>query len=117
VRDVTDLTPDGHGGFWLSSIFGSDITDYRHGTFTSQPAPGHDGYATSIAAAPGTNSFWATGRLSAGNDILRYIPPSTWSDDPGPAAYPALQPAGGHATMTTGRPGDGWPPHYPYNCG
>jgi hypothetical protein len=117
VRDVTDLIPDGHGGFWLSSIFGSDITDYRHGTFTSQPAPGHDGYATSIVAAPGTNSFWATGRFSAGNDILRYVPPSTWGDDPGPAAYPAPQSAGGSAALTTGRPGDGWPPHYPYNCG
>jgi hypothetical protein len=117
VRDVTDLTPDGHGGFWLSSIFGSDITDYRDGTFTSQPAPGHDGYVTQIAGAPGTNSFWATGRLSAGNDILRYIPPSTQAGGPNRAAYPALQPAGGYATMTTGLPGDGWPPHYAYNCG
>jgi hypothetical protein len=117
LRDVTDLTPDGHGGFWLSSIFGSDITDYRGGIFTSQPAPGAGGYVTQIAGAPGTHSFWATGRLSTGNDILRYIPQSAHTGGLDPAAYPARQPGLVYATPTTGQPGDGWAPHYLYNCG
>jgi hypothetical protein len=109
VRDVTSLVPDGHGGFWLASIFGGDITDYRDGTFTSQPAPGYHGVATEVAGASG--SFWAAGRLAAGTDILRYVPPSGRASDPGPADLG--RPPG---TVTTGRPGDGWPPHYDYNC-
>jgi hypothetical protein len=117
VQDVTDLIPDGPGGFWMSSIFGGDITDYRDGTFTSQPAPGHDGTAIQIAGVPGTQSLWGTGRVSAGNDILRYVPPSVSAGGLGPAVYPAHQTVGGYAMLTTGLPGDGWPPHYPYNCG
>ena len=43
LRDVTGLTRDGHGGFWLTATdpanpSASDIIDYRNGTFTSQPA-------------------------------------------------------------------------------
>ena len=61
----------------------SDIIDYRHGTFTSQPAPaphGYTGTASDIVAVPGTGSFWATGMLTAvkngtsETDILRYTP-------------------------------------------
>jgi hypothetical protein len=110
VSDVTSLTPDGHGGFWLASIFGSDITHYRDGAFTSQPAPGHHGVATAIAGAPGGTSLWATGRDSTGTDILRYLPRSGSASDPRPTD---LRQAG---LATTGRPGDGWPPHYDYNC-
>jgi hypothetical protein len=111
VRDVTSLVPDGHGGFWLSSIFGSDITHYRDGTFTSQPAPGRHGVATEIAGGPGGASLWGTGRDAAGTDILRYLPRSGSADGPA-AAAPGRPPR----LVTTGRPGDGWPPHYNYNC-
>ena len=60
-----------------------DIIDYRHGTFTSQPAPaphGYTGAASGIVAVPGTGSFWAAGMLTAvkggtsETDILRYSP-------------------------------------------
>jgi hypothetical protein len=87
-RGVTGLTPDGHGGFWLTatdpaSAAAGDVIDYRHGTFTSQPVPaprGCTGTADGIVAVPGTGSFWATGMLTAVNegtaktDILRYNP-------------------------------------------
>jgi hypothetical protein len=87
LRGVSGLTPDGHGGFWLTATApaspnASDIVDYRDGTFTSQPAPtrpGYTGSAAGIIAVPGTGSFWATGTLTpshAGSDetdILRYI--------------------------------------------
>jgi hypothetical protein len=116
VQDVTDLTPDGHGGFWLSSIFGSDITDYRDGTFASQPAPGHDGLVTAIAGVPGTDSLWATGRSSAGNYLLRYLPGSASAGGLDAVAY-RQRPARLYGMVTTGLPGDGWPPHYAYNCG
>jgi hypothetical protein len=88
LGDVTGLTPDGHGGFWLTTTDPAnpgtgDIADYRNGTFTSQPAPARPGYtgsATGIVAVPGTGSFWATGTLTAvkvgttETDILRYTP-------------------------------------------
>jgi hypothetical protein len=88
LRDVTGLTRDGHGGFWLTATnpanpSASDIIDYRNGTFTSQPAPSRQGYTSSISgifAVPGTGSSWATGMLApvkAGTsktDILRYAP-------------------------------------------
>jgi hypothetical protein len=85
LQDVTGLTPDGHGGFWLSAVNGANgsIIDYRNGTFSSQPAPGlpgYAGYAFGIVAVPGTGSYWAmdgltplkTGLVKAG--ILRYTP-------------------------------------------
>lgn len=93
ARDMTlsganGLTPDGHGGFWLTATdparsTASDIIDYRHGRFASRRAPtqpGDAGSATGIVGVPGTGSFWATGTLlplKAGNnktDILRYLP-------------------------------------------
>jgi hypothetical protein len=88
LRDVTGLTPDGHGGLWLTATHpaspsASDIIDYRNGIFTSQPAPSRQGYTSSvdgIFAVPGTGASWATGTLTpvkAGNpktDILRYTP-------------------------------------------
>jgi hypothetical protein len=88
LGDVTGLTPDGHGGFWLTTTDpanpgAGDIADYRNGTFTSQPAPARPGYtgsAAGIVAVPGTGSFWATGTLTAvkggttQTDILRYTP-------------------------------------------
>jgi len=88
LHGATGLTPDGHGGFWLTATApanpaAGDIIDYRHGTFTSQPAPaphGYTGTASGIVAVPGTGSFWATGTLTAvkggtdETDILRYSP-------------------------------------------
>jgi hypothetical protein len=88
LRDVTGLTPDGHGGFWLTAAHpaspsASDIIDYRNGTFTRQRAPSRPGCTSSIDgifAVPGTGSGWATGTLTpvkAGTpktDILRYTP-------------------------------------------
>jgi hypothetical protein len=88
LRGVTGLTPDGHGGFWLTatdpaSPRASDIVDYHNGTFTSQPAPARRGYTSSVSgifAVPGTGSSWATGALTpvkagaAKTDILRYTP-------------------------------------------
>jgi hypothetical protein len=111
VQDSTDLVPDGHGGFWLSTIFGGDLTDYRDGTFTSQRAPGAGGYATSVVGVPGTVSFWATGGSSAGNDILRYLQASSQS-----SGARLSQPGRAYGMLTTSRPGDGWPPHYDYSC-
>jgi hypothetical protein len=114
LRDITNLTPDGHGGLWLSSIFGSAISDYRDQTFTSQPAPGAGGVVTQIT---GTSSLWGIGRLSAGTDILRYIPQSVSAVALTPAAHPESRPARNYAITSPGIPGDGWPPHYLYNCG
>lgn len=88
LHGVTGLTPDGHGGLWLTATDpanpqAGDIIDYRHGTFTSQPAPvprGYTGTASGIVAVPGTGSFWATGTLTAvkngtsETDILRDSP-------------------------------------------
>ena len=88
LHGVTGLTPDGDGGFWLTATDpanpnAGDIIDYRHGTFTSQPAPaphGYTGAASGIVAVPGTGSFWAAGMLTAvkggtsETDILRYSP-------------------------------------------
>jgi hypothetical protein len=88
LHGVTGLTPDGHGGFWLTATdpanpAAGDIIDYRHQTFTSQPTPaphGYTGTASGIVAVPGTGSFWATGMLTAvkggtsKTDILRYSP-------------------------------------------
>jgi hypothetical protein len=127
VQDVTSLTPDGHGGFWLSSTFGSDITDYRDGTFTSQPAPGQGGYVTQIVGVPGTDSSWAIGHLSAGNDILSYDVRFAsggfgfgfgfgFGASASASADLGRRPARDYGTVTQDIPGDGWPPHYPYNC-
>ncbi len=88
LGDVTGLTPDGHGGFWLTTTDpandeAGDIVDYRDGTFTSQPVPappGYTGTAGGIVAVPGTGSFWAEGTMREDNgdnyetDILRYTP-------------------------------------------
>ena len=88
LHGVTGLTPDGDGGFWLTATDpanpnAGDIIDYRHGTFTSQPAPaphGYTGTASGIVAVPGTGSVWAAGMLTAvkggtsETDILRYSP-------------------------------------------
>jgi len=48
LGDVTGLTPDGHGGFWLTTTDpanpeAGDIVDYRDGIFTSRPAPAPPG--------------------------------------------------------------------------
>lgn len=88
LRGAAGLTPDGDGGFWLTAADpanpnAGEIIDYRHGAFTSQPAPaphGYTGTASGIVAVPGTGCFWATGTLipvNAGTgetDILRYTP-------------------------------------------
>jgi hypothetical protein len=88
LRGAAGLTPDGHGGFWLTATdpadpTASDIVDYRHGIFVSHPAPARRGYAdavSGIVAIPGTSSFWAAGRLiptGTGRQetaILRYEP-------------------------------------------
>ena len=88
LHSVTGLTPDRRGGFWLTATdpanpAAGDIIDYRHGTFTSQPAPaphGYTGTASGIVAVPGTGSFWAAGMLTAiqggaaETDVLRYSP-------------------------------------------
>jgi hypothetical protein len=85
---VTGLTPDGHGGFWLTTTDpandeAGDIVDYRDGTVTSQPVPappGYTGTASDIVAVPGTGSFWAAGTMREDNgdnyetDILQYTP-------------------------------------------
>jgi hypothetical protein len=85
---VDGLTPDGHDGFWLTATSransnATDIVDYRHGTFTSYPAPAPRGYVDSVSgitAIPGTGSFWATGLLTSrkGDNqqtaILRFDP-------------------------------------------
>jgi hypothetical protein len=106
VADVTSLASDGHGGFWLASIFGGGIGHYRDGRITSQAAPGKDGYAAAVAGGPG--SAWAIGGDSSGRYILRYAGRA----DARPVRL------GGHAgsRLTAGRPGDGWPPRYSYNC-
>jgi hypothetical protein len=104
VHDVTDITPDGHDGFWLS-VLRHDITDYRNGKFTRQNAPGRDGYVTAIVPTTGAGSFWAIGGFSGGNDILRYLAPSTRAS--GAEASPAAPSGYDRALVTTGRPGNG----------
>jgi hypothetical protein len=88
ISGATGLTPDGHGGFWLTSTDPANgdighIIDVRTGVFTVRPAPvraGYTGTASGIVAVPGTGSFWATGRLTPirngrpQTDILRYTP-------------------------------------------
>jgi len=88
ISEASGLTPDGHGGFWMTSVNPANsnagyIVDYRHGTFTTRPAPTLPGYvdaAFGITAVPGTGSFWAIGALVTrknGPDesaILRYVP-------------------------------------------
>jgi hypothetical protein len=106
VADVTSLAADGHGGFWLASIFGGRLTDYRDGRFASQAAPGKDGYAAAVAGAPGT--AWAIGGDKAGRYILRYTGQ--------PDARPARLGSRSVPRLTAGQPGDGWPPRYYYNC-
>ena len=84
------LTPDGHGGFWLSGEttptgnygpFNSYIVHYSGGRWTALRAPTRPGYKAPIAglitAIPGTHSFWALGQLNSAGpfgvaDILRY---------------------------------------------
>jgi hypothetical protein len=87
------LTPDGHGGFWLTgekaqpvgfALFNSYIVHYSGGHWTYRRAPTRPGYTGPIAGLitpiPGTQSFWALGLLnSASNplgaaDILKYGP-------------------------------------------
>ena len=82
------LTPDGQGGFWLTS--GSlnqpvtDIVHYTSGQWTRQPAPtvpGSTGEAGDLTLIPGTASVWGTGALTATGsettqaDIIKYGPP------------------------------------------
>jgi len=81
------LTPDGHGGFWLTS--GSltqpvtDIVHYTGGRWRRQPAPavpGSAGEAGGLSRIPGTTSVWGTGLLTATGDgttqadIIKYGP-------------------------------------------
>jgi hypothetical protein len=85
------LTPDGHGGFWMTgektqqvgvALFNTYIAHYSSGRWTAQKAPSRPGYTGAIAGLitpiPGTHSFWALGQLtSPGNlfgsaAILRY---------------------------------------------
>jgi hypothetical protein len=87
------LTPDGHGGFWLTgeknqptgfAPFNSYIVHYSGGHWTYQTAPTRSGYtgptAGLITRIPGTHSFWALGQLSSASnpfgaaDILKYGP-------------------------------------------
>jgi hypothetical protein len=86
VGGASGLAPDGHGGLWLIAAgrgSASDLVDYRHGRFTSRPAPAPKGYTdlvSGIAAIPGTGSLWAAATLiPLGTDtqqaaILRYDP-------------------------------------------
>jgi hypothetical protein len=85
------LTPDGHGGFWLTgeknqpvgvALFNTYIVHRSGGRWTAQKPPTPHGYTSDTAGLitpiPGTHSFWALGQLtSAGNlfgsvAILRY---------------------------------------------
>jgi hypothetical protein len=87
------LTPDGHGGFWLTgeknqpigfASFNSYIVHYSGGHWTYQTAPARSGYtgptAGLITPIRGTHSFWALGQLSSASnpfgaaDILKYGP-------------------------------------------
>jgi hypothetical protein len=88
ISEASGLTPDGHGGFWLTSADPANsnagyIVDYRHGTFTTQAAPTLPGYVDApfgITAVPGTGSFWAIGTLvlrkngTGESALLRYVP-------------------------------------------
>jgi hypothetical protein len=81
------LTPDGHGGFWLTSnSLSQPVTDIVHdtsGRWTRQPAPaepGTTGEAGDLTLIPGTTSVWGTGVLTATSsgttqaDIIKYGP-------------------------------------------
>jgi hypothetical protein len=81
------LTPDGSGGFWLTSDSlsqpASYIVHYTSGRWSRQLAPaeaGFTGEAGDLALIPGTASVWGTGVLTAtGNgtteaDIIKHGP-------------------------------------------
>jgi hypothetical protein len=66
------LTPDGHGGFWLTDSTSSRpvsyIVHYSGGTWSRQLAPaepGSTGEAGNLTLIPGTASVWGTGQLTA----------------------------------------------------
>lgn len=87
------LTPDGHGGFWLTgektqpvgfALYNSYIVHYSGGRWTYQTPPARTGYTSATAGLitpiPGTSSFWALGQLSSASNpfgaasILKYGP-------------------------------------------
>ncbi len=81
------LTPDGHGGFWLTSSTGSQpvtqIVHYAGGRWSRHPAPtqpGFTGEAGDLALIPGTTSVWGTGVLTSTSngtteaDIVKHGP-------------------------------------------
>ncbi len=81
------LTPDGHGGLWLTSNSASqpvnDIVHYTGGHWVRQLAPtvpGSTGEAGGLTLIPGTTSVWGTGLLTATGtgatqaDIIKYGP-------------------------------------------
>jgi hypothetical protein len=72
IADVDAMTPDGHGGIWLTADAGLNLVQYwyhydgGHWTRTLVPAP--RGYGTTVfglAWIPGTTSVWADGEADA----------------------------------------------------
>lgn len=86
-RASPGLTPDGHGGFWLTDSTSSqpvtEIVHYANGQWTRHLAPtepGFTGEAGDLALIPGTTSVWGTGVLTATSsgtteaDIIKHGP-------------------------------------------
>jgi hypothetical protein len=81
------LTPDGHGGFWLTDSSASRpvtyIVHYAGGTWSRRLAPTESGYTNQVgnlALIPGTTSVWGAGSLTATStgataaDIIKHGP-------------------------------------------
>jgi hypothetical protein len=72
ISDVDAMTPDGHGGIWLTAGTGLDLVQYwyhydgGHCTRSLVPSPrGYGNMVFGMAAIPGTTSVWADGEADA----------------------------------------------------
>jgi hypothetical protein len=72
ISDVDAMTPDGHGGIWLTADAGLDLVQYWYhydgGHWTRSLVPSPRGYGTTVfgmAWIPGTTSVWADGEADA----------------------------------------------------
>jgi hypothetical protein len=72
ISYVDALTPDGHGGIWLTAATGLDLVQYWYhydgGHWTRSLVPSPPGYGNTVfglAWIPGTTSVWADGEADA----------------------------------------------------
>jgi hypothetical protein len=76
IADVDAMTPDGHGGIWLTASTGLDLVQYwyhyngGHWTRVLVPSPrGYSNMVFGMAWIPGTTSVWADGEADANTGV------------------------------------------------